>query len=99
MSYIKKVKYRHGIGIPATCRYHNCGDKIGLKFKDMFDQSFFEFTVLHIIYIFLCTFYHFTCLPIIIGDIMSIKNFDYDEYFSITALGKSGVTCDAKLRE
>ena len=32
------------------------------------------------------------------GDIVRITNCDYDKYFSIAAWGKSGGTCDAKLR-
>ena len=33
------------------------------------------------------------------GDIVRIKNYDYNKYFSIAAWGKSGRSCGAKLKE
>ena len=43
--------------------------------------------------------FHFNCLPILEGDIVRISNHDYDKYFSIYAWGKSGGTCDTKVKE
>ena len=43
--------------------------------------------------------FHFTFLPILEGDIVRISNYDYDKYFSIYAWGKSGGTCDTKVKE
>ena len=43
--------------------------------------------------------FHFTFLPILEGDIVRISNYDYDKYFSIYAWGKSGGTCDIKVKE
>ena len=55
----------------------------------MFDQSYFALPVHHntLHYFFAYTFYHFTCLPILEGDIIRITNHDYDEYLSISELG------------
>ena len=48
---------------------------------------------------FLWTFYHFTCLPALEIDIVLNKIYEYDKIFSIFAPGKSGGTCDAKVKE
>ena len=37
LRYIKSVKYRHGIGLPATCEYQRCGDKTGFNGRTIFD--------------------------------------------------------------
>ena len=44
-------------------------------------------------------FYHFTCFTVLEGDIVRIRNYDYDKYFKIAAWGKSGGTCDAKVKD
>ena len=66
----------------------------------MLDQYYFPLTVLHNIFhnVFACMVYHFTCLPIMEGDIMRIINYDYDKYFSISAWVKSVGSCDAKVK-
>ena len=99
--YTNKVKYRHDIGLPTACDYHNCGEKIGSNVRAIFDQYYFSLPVLHnILHHFSAwTFYHFTYLPILERYILCITNYDYDKYFSIAAWIKSGATCDAKLRE
>ena len=38
-SYIKKVKYIHGIGLPTTCKYQHYGEKTGFNVRYMFAQS------------------------------------------------------------
>ena len=48
---------------------------------------------------FACKFYHFTCSYILEGNIVHIINYEYDKYFSISAWGKSGVSCDSKVKE
>ena len=63
----------------------------------MFDKSYFELKVLHKIFhnLFAWTFYHFTCLPLLEGDIVRIINYNHDIYFSdkvdylMLRLGKS----------
>ena len=44
-------------------------------------------------------FHHLTCLNILEGDITSITNYDYYKYFSISAWGISGGSCDAKEKD
>ena len=67
----------------------------------MFAQYYFVIPVLHNIlnHFFALTLYHFTCLPILEGDITRITKYDYDKYFIISALVNSGGTCDAKAKE
>ena len=47
MSYIDKVKSRHGIVIPKTCGYQYCGEKTGFNVRAMLAQSYFALPVLH----------------------------------------------------
>ena len=63
LRYIKKVKYRHGIGPPKTCLYQNCVEKTGFNVRAMFSQYYFVSPVLHDT---LYHFYHvyFTILPV-----------------------------------
>ena len=100
MKYINKVKYRHGIGLPKTCGYQYCIEKTGYNDRDMFSQSYFALPLRNYIFhhFFAWTFYHFTCLPIMGVYISRITNHDYDKYFSIYEWGKSGGTCDAKVK-
>ena len=95
------MKSRHIIGLPKTCGYQHFGVKTGFNVRDMFDQSYFAFLVLHNIFasFFAWKIYHFICLPILEVDIIGIKNYDDDEYFSIYAWGKLGRSCDTKMKE
>ena len=100
LRYVKKVKCRHGIGIPTTCVYQNYGDKTDFNVRAMFYQSYFSLPVLHNIlhHFFAWTFYNFTCFPINEGYILRITNYGYDKYFSISAHGKSGGSRDEKVK-
>ena len=64
----------------------------------MFTQYYFALPVLHNIlhHSFAWTFYHFTCLPIFEGDIISITNYYYEKYFSVAAWEKPGGSCGIK---
>ena len=66
----------------------------------MFDQSHFILPMFHNIshHFFACKFYHFTCLPILEGYVISITSYEYDKYFSTGAWGKPGGSCDAKVK-
>ena len=66
----------------------------------MFAQYYFALPILHNVLhnCFYWKFYHFTCLPILEGDIEHITNFDYDKYLSIAACGKSGVSYDEEVK-
>ena len=90
--YTNKVKSRHGIELPTTCGYQNCGKKKGFNGKLLCITS----TTKKLVSFFSWTFYHFTCFYITEGYIVSITNYDYDKYFSIAEWEKSGGTCDAK---
>ena len=100
MRYINKVKPRKGFGPPTTCGYQNCGEKTCFNVRAMFAQYEFASTVLQNIlhHFFAWEFCRFTCLPITKGCIVQITNHDYDKYFSISALEKSGGTCDPKVK-
>ena len=74
--------------------------KTGFNVRSMFAQSYYALPLYHkILYIFSLTCYHFTCLPIPEVDIVWIKNYDYNKYFSIDAWVKSGGSCDAKVKD
>ena len=79
----------------------NFGDKTGFNVRAMFAKSYFAFPVLQDIlhHYFVCKLYHFVCLPILYGDIVRIKNYHYDRYFSIAAWRKECGKCDAKVKE
>ena len=64
----------------------------------MFAQSYFVLPVNHntLDHFFAWTFYHFTCFHILEGAIIRITKYDYNKYFSITALAISGGSCDLK---
>ena len=66
----------------------------------MFAQSYFALPELHNIlhHFFAWTFYHFTCLPILEGDIIRIANYDHDKYFTIAAWGESVGLWDEKVK-
>ena len=53
----------------------------------MVDQYYFALTLVQNILnqFFAWTFYYFTCLNILEGDIIKITDYDYDKYFSISA--------------
>ena len=93
------MKYKHDIGIPKTCGCQNYGEKAGFSVRDIFALSSFSLTVLYNVLQFFFRFYHFTCLTILKEDIVNIKNYDCGKYFSIAALGKSGRSCAAKMKE
>ena len=42
-----KVESIHGIGLPTTCGYNDCGEKNSFNFRAMFAQSYFALPVLH----------------------------------------------------
>ena len=69
----------------------------------MFELCFLGITLHYQYYttylFFSCIFYHFTCLPILEGDIVRIANYDHDKRSSIHAWGKSAGSCDAKFKE
>ena len=75
LSYINRVKYRHGIGIPTTYGYQYCADKTCFNVRSMFSLSYFTLPVLNnILHIFLRVhFVDFTCLLILEVDIIRIK--------------------------
>ena len=97
MRYINKVKSRHVVGLPTFVVIIIVVKK-GFNVRAMFDQSCFSLSVNHntLHHFFACTFYHFTCLPILEGSITGITKYGYDKYFSIAAWGKSGGSYDAK---
>ena len=66
----------------------------------MFAKYYFVLPLIHNIlhHFFTWAFFHLTCLPILEGYILPIENYDYDKYFSTAAWGKSGGTCDAKVK-
>ena len=67
----------------------------------MFPQSYFALPVFQKYFTFFPPWasQNFTCLPILEGDIVQIKNYDYDKYFSISAWRKLGGTYDTKVKE
>ena len=101
LSYIKKVKFRHVIKLTTTCGYKNCDEQRGFNVRYTFAKYYFALPVLHNIlnHFFAWTFYHFTCLRKMKGDIVWMTNYDYDKYFSISARGKSDGLCDEKFKE
>ena len=101
LDYIKKVKFRHFIGISTTCGYQYFGEKTGFNVGAMFALFYFALLVLHNIFnpFFAWMFYHLTCLPILEGDIICISNYYYEKYFSIYAWVNSGVPGDAKVKD
>ena len=99
LDHIKKIKYLYSIGIPPTCGYQHCGKKSGFIVRDMFDQSYFALPVLHnILHLFKWKFYYFTCFPKLEEYILRISRYFYDQYFSISELKESCVSCDAKVK-
>ena len=100
LRYINKVKSRHGIELPTTCGYQNCGEKRVLMLElCLLDLIFhYQYYTTYCIF-FHWAFYHFTCLPILRGDIIRITNYDNDKYFTIAAWGESGGSRDAKVKE
>ena len=68
------MKSRNGIGHPTTCGYQHCGEKQVLMLELCFSILFFTTSESqHIAYYFARVFHHFTCLPILEGDIKKIK--------------------------
>ena len=47
LRYINRAKSRHGIGLPTTCGYYNCGGKTGFNIIAMFALSYFSLPVNH----------------------------------------------------
>ena len=71
--------------------------KKSFNVRDMFARYFSLPANQNILHpIFAWKSHHFTCLPILEGDILRITNYDYDIFFSIAAWGKSGGSCDTK---
>ena len=62
--------------------------KTGFNVRDMFHQYYFSLSVNHnTLHFFAWTFYHFTCLPILEGDVIRIPDYEYDKYLSISTYG------------
>ena len=73
--------------------------KTGFNDRDIFVQYYFSLPLLHnILHHFYWKLHHLNCLPILEGDIIRITNYEYDQYFSIYAWWKLGVSCDAKVK-
>ena len=66
----------------------------------MFAKSYFSQPELHNIlhHFFDCVFYHFNCLHILEGGIISITEYNYHKHSSIAAWGKSGGSFDEKVK-
>ena len=101
MRYTKKVKYRHGFGIPKTRGYQYYGEKTGFNVRYMFAKHPSALPVLQNIlhHYFACKSYNFTCLHILEVDTACIRNYENDKHFSIYAWKKPGGYCDSKAKE
>ena len=101
MGCINKVKPIYAIVTQTTCGYQRCGKTTGFIVRDIFAQSYLTLPVNHnsLHNYFAWTFYHFTCFPVLEGDIIRIANYDYDKYFSISTWGKPGemIKCPSKI--
>ena len=100
LRYVNDVKYRYDIVLPKICGYQHCGEKTGFYVRSMLDQYYFciTSTTQHIASFFAWTFYHFPCLHILEGDMVRIKKYYCDKYYSIVEWGKSGGICSAKIK-
>ena len=94
------MKSRHGIGLPTSCGYQHCDKKTDFNARDMFAQSWFALPVLHkYLHLFFPGDFIISPVCLFLKDIISITNYDYDRYFSISAWGKLGGSCEAKVKE